>query len=179
MKKILFLLAFAFIGSQVYSQESIVFTKVVKYESLTKNEVFVIVNDWFASNYGSANEVIQMSDKESGKIIGKALFSYSFGKLSYTQYEGRVNYTIKITIKENRFKIDVNSFIHNVNPGNASSCELGLITNAELHSTKGISKRYHNKVWLDIKQKSEVYSNNIFNSIEDKIVNYSKDDDDW
>ena len=179
MKKIFFLLASTLLYTHIYSQESVEFTKVIESENLSKNEVFVIVNDWFASNYGSANQVIQISDKESGKLIGKALLSYSFGKLAYSCYEGKVNYTIKISIREGRFKIDINNFIHNVNIGNSNSCELGLITDAELHSTSGIFKRYHNKVWVDIKQKIEVYSENIFTSIENKILNYSKDDDDW
>ena len=35
------------------------------------------------------------------------------------------------------------------------------------------------KFWVGIKQKIEVYSENIFTSIENKILNYSNDDDDW
>jgi hypothetical protein len=52
-----------------------------------------------------------------------------------------------------------------------------LITNDEVHSTKGIQKNYDNKVWNDIKAKSEEYSKTIFTSLENRTKDLKKASD--
>ncbi|MBU3928340.1 MAG: hypothetical protein KKB74_11085, partial [Bacteroidetes bacterium] len=60
-------------------------------------------------------------------------------------------------------------------------CALGLITTADVYTTKGISKKYHNNVWSGIKLKAEQYSNEIFASLENKTkeIKIEKVGDDW
>jgi hypothetical protein len=51
----------------------ITYTEVVYLDSLTdKQEIFSRAREWFASAYKSSINVIQMDDKEGGKIVGKA-----------------------------------------------------------------------------------------------------------
>jgi hypothetical protein len=87
------------------SDKPIEFSKVIYTDSVGKEKIFVSINDWFASNFKSANDVIQMSDKEAGVIVGKGALSYSYGKMSYIGYDGFITYTIKVYIKDNRFKL--------------------------------------------------------------------------
>ena len=177
----IFLVLLALTMFHLKAQESLTFSKVIKADSLDKTSLFVIINDWFASTYNSANDVIQMTDKDAGVLIGKGVFEYSFGKLSYSCYDGHVKYTIKVYVKDKRFKVILTNFIHSVNVGHGHSCNLGLITMDELYATSGMSKKYHNRVWRDIKIKAQIYSNKIFKSLENK-VNESKTnliDDNW
>lgn len=178
MRKIL-LLAFVFIFTNIYGQENLIFEKVIQADKMNKSLIFIKVNEWFASNYNSANDVIQMADKEAGIIIGKGNLYYNHKGYSYRCYEGHIGYTIKAYMKDNRFKVEVLNFRHTVIPDNPDACELGLITTSEEFTNTGISKKYHNTVWSDIKTQSEIFSRNVFIELE-KAVNFnSLKDDDW
>ncbi len=155
-----------------YGQEGITFSKVIRVDSVGKAELFSTINDWFASTYNSANDVIQMADKEDGTIIGKGSMNYSFGKAVYGCYEGYINYTIKAYIKDNRYKIELSNFSH---VGNGSACSLSNITTAEFYATTGMSKNYQNNVWKDLKTKIELFSNDIFESLNKKTKSVKSD----
>ncbi len=156
------------------AQDLISYEKVIKTDSIGKALIFSTINDWFATTYNSANDVIQMVDKEAGIIIGKGSMKYYYGNNS--SYNGNINYTIKVYVKDNRYKVILTDFKHS-----GLSFDLGLITSAEIYATKGMYKKYHNKAWSDIKLKTEQYSNDIFNSIENKTkkTNYINIGDDW
>jgi len=177
MKKLIFTIAIILLVHYSYSQNSISFSKVIQADSIGKTNLFIAVNDWFATNYNSAKDVIQMADKEAGIITGVGTFSYSFGKLSYLCFEGKLQYTIKIEVKDNRYRVELTNFAHSNNPGNSADCELGLITDAELYTTKGINKGPQNKTWSDIKIKAEQFAADIFTSIESKINSMSEKSD--
>jgi hypothetical protein len=67
---------------------------------LTKDEAFKRAMNWVAVNYVSANDVIQLKDKETGVIVVKAVAP--FVVITSTRY---VNYTMQIKVKDNKSKI--------------------------------------------------------------------------
>lgn len=156
-------------------QEAITFSKVIQADSLNQAKLFTTINEWFASTYNSAKDVIQVADKEAGLIVGNGSMNYTYGKMAYRCYEGHITYTIKVSVKDNRYKVELTQFTHAVNFGNAPSCSLGLVSTSEFYATSGMSKNYHNNVWQDIKLKAEQYSMQIFDSLEKK----TKTKDDW
>lgn len=163
------------------AQENFTLEKVIQTDSIGKNLLYATINDWFASTYNSANDVIQMSDKDAGIIIGKGSMAYSKKGMSYMCYSGYIKYTIKVYVKENRYKVVLTDFNHSVKVGNGPQCALGTITTADVYATKGMSKKYHNNTWNDIKSTVEQYSNGIFESLEKKTNNVKVEtvDDDW
>lgn len=153
-------------------QEVLSYSKIIQTDSVGKTILFVTLNDWFASTYSSANEVIQMADKEAGVIIGKGVIKYDYGKMIYNCYDGYINYTIKAYVKDNRYKVELENFRHTVLPGASSLCELGLITTSEFYSEKKSSQNnYNNKVWSDIKTKVWGFSKDIYTSLENETKN--------
>lgn len=80
-------------------------------------------------NFVSAKGVIEVEDKDAGLLIGNSMTSYSKGGMSYSAYDSNLKYTLKIQIKDNRFKVSVTNFQHDGtrNP----NFELGVITTAE------------------------------------------------
>lgn len=163
----------AFIPS--FSQEAITHSKVVQVDSVNKAALFSMVHEWFASTYNSANDVIQMADKEAGTIIGKGLLRYSYGKATYTCYEGTISYTIKVSVKDNRYKVELTNFIHTPDPGHGP-CGLGVITDQAPPTPKGFLKGYHQNVWADIKAKTDEFSKSAIASLEAKTKKSAKDD---
>jgi hypothetical protein len=95
------------------STSKITYSEVVYIDSLTnKLELFSRAREWFAKAYKSSTDVIQMEDKESGKIVGKALMQVYHRALGSNYPSGYINYTISIYMKDGRYKYEITDFHH-------------------------------------------------------------------
>jgi hypothetical protein len=91
-----------------HNQETglIEFTGLVKVDSsLTQQILYTKAKEWFANSFKSAKDVIQMDDKVAGIIVGKGNFSES-------KTCGIVNFTMKVQVKDGRYKYWVSNFKH-------------------------------------------------------------------
>ena len=168
---------FSFIGLTLSAQENIFYEKVILTDSVGKEIIFSTISEWFASTYNSIDDVIIMADKDAGKIMGKGYMLYKTS-LMYLCYEGHISYTIKIYIKDDRYKIILTNFTHRAEH---SACELGVLTTSDVYMDKGLSKGKHNKNWTLLKARVEEETDIIFNSVEDKTsqMNNVSADNDW
>ena len=62
--------------NELKAQENLSFTKIIQADSMSKTDLFININDWFASVYNTSNDVIQMADKDAGIIIGNGVLFY-------------------------------------------------------------------------------------------------------
>lgn len=91
----------------------IFYSEVVNVDtSLGKLELYSRAREWFAKAYNSSQNVIQMDDKESGKIVGKALTQVYHKALGSNYPSGYINYTISIYLKDRRYKYEISNFYH-------------------------------------------------------------------
>lgn len=75
--------------------QKITYSEVVIVDSLsTKDELFSLAREWFAKAYNSSTNVLQLEDKENGKIVGKALMQVYYKSMGMTSPSGYINYTI-------------------------------------------------------------------------------------
>jgi len=74
-----------------------------------KDELFVKANEWVAKSFVDAKSVIQMHDKEAGKIIAKGVMTVNTSFMLYT-LTNHVSYTATISIKEGKYKIVLDNF---------------------------------------------------------------------
>jgi len=165
MKKLfLFHLLFFYFNSSS-GQESLSFVKIIGVNESDQTSIFIAVNEWFARTYNSANDVVQMIDKDAGVIIGKGSIRYRYPKLRYSCYEGNIGYTIKVEVKDSRYRIELSDFYHR-----GTTCHFGLITTDDESSSSipawSSKREYDKNTWYDIKQKLDIFSTNIFNSLE-------------
>lgn len=87
--------------------DRVTFTEVVQVEGVSAEELYSRGMQWFAESYKSSNEVLQMDDPYSGKLIGKAWSQlYIDGYLSMT-VPIKMWYTIKVFLKDGRYKYDI------------------------------------------------------------------------
>lgn len=92
----------------------IVYTEVIEMPNMTKDILYSRAYEWFAKTFNSAQNVIQMQDKENGKIVGKG----SFGDINITAnlglvtIEGKVNFTISVYLKDGKYKYEITDFVH-------------------------------------------------------------------
>ena len=78
----------------------------------TKDALFVKANEWVAKTFNSAKDVIQMHDKEAGKIIAKGIMETkgTIGLISGSYF---IKYTISIDVKDGRCKVKFSDFVLN------------------------------------------------------------------
>jgi len=92
--------------------------QVFEVEGKSKDEIHSIINQWIAENYNSANNVIQMNDKEAGMFIVKGINSITYKNVSgktmmpnnpyVTEYKTiDTKHTIKINIRDGKYKLKV------------------------------------------------------------------------
>jgi len=73
--------------------------EVVEADSMTMDAIFKKAIEWITLNYNSANDVIQLNDREDGKIILKGNF-----KTNLWWKEGWIKHTLILEFKDNKFR---------------------------------------------------------------------------
>lgn len=133
-----------------FGQKPLIIERVVQVDSVSKDELFDRAKLWVASTYNSSRNVMQIENKESGHIMGKALIRYNsniFMGSGATQ--GIIDYTFNIYFKDGRYKYGFSDFYHDAN----GISDFGLITTDDDYprSTSKAAQKWENKVWQDIK----------------------------
>ena len=166
MKKVL-VLCMLFLAVSIQAQEPLSFEKVIQADSIKKDAIYNGLKEWVGMSFKSAKNVIEMDDKEAGILLLRPVSDYKMKGLTYLGFEGYLKYTIKLNIKDGRFKVVITNFEHSVLPGNCKDCNLGLITTDEEYPYKYSfgAKGHMTKVWKDIKVKSELIALNYFEEI--------------
>ncbi len=99
---------------------------------------------------------------------------------AFLAYSGWVNFNIIIQCRDGRARVQVINITHKNKPGNAPDCNLGLILDTEEQFTKGLNKKFHNKVCEDIKGKILIEAEGVFKSIEETFSKGAANaEEDW
>ena len=111
MKKKIILICLLFLHNNSYSQNlnksSNGYVEVVEVE-LTKQEIYQKINEWIASNYKSAQDVIQLSKFYryiDDKIMVKGNYTFQSGFEDDGIYGVRT--TLTFSFRDNKYKIDL------------------------------------------------------------------------
>jgi hypothetical protein len=133
---------------------NIVYTEIVNVDSTNLKELYVRAHTWFANNFKSAKSVIQLDDKEAGKIIGKGYFLAGIPKSNSGVVKSAISvsvyFTVDIQVKDGRYRYLFSDF----------SCirfeATEYETTYDLLSTSFIKnaiwQKSLDKDWLEIKQ---------------------------
>jgi len=114
---IIFLLLLSFISCTGYEsiKESDRQLQFIEDNPFRKESSYDIILEWVATNFVSANDVIQLKDEENGTLIIQAVGSYYYDILNTLETSYR--YTLSIKIKD--YKIKYNFTINNVVGGSS------------------------------------------------------------
>ncbi|MDC3104919.1 DUF4468 domain-containing protein [bacterium] len=156
------------------------FKEVVKTDGFSKNELYSIYREWFVDRFNSADDVLQMEEKESGKLIGKA-FQDIIAPTGLLPVTLKLHYTIKFMFKENRFMYQITNLNTQMYPWQYDNnpkkipCERTLIEN--LYKKNGSV----NKI---LKNEKEAVLEAIFLLQDDirstfKNSSFTDEEDDW
>lgn len=89
------------------------YTAVITVDNiLSKSDLYTRARQWFAKTYKSASSVIQMEDRESGTIVGKALMQVHHKAMGGLVESGHISYTLSVYVKDGRYKYEITDFHH-------------------------------------------------------------------
>jgi hypothetical protein len=169
-----------------FAQE-IKFEEVIQVDSaLSKSSLFKVGKLWLNDTYKSGKDVIQMEDENAGIILGKAVIKYTptFYSASVPA-TGYINYTIKLSFKNGRYKYEIYDFIHEGSTNEyGQNGSLGLINDGEkyLGNSSVFSKGYRDKVNEDTQKRIKSQIPLIISSLKAFLVdpkNAINGKDDW
>ncbi|MFO0468781.1 MAG: DUF4468 domain-containing protein [Bacteroidota bacterium] len=96
--------------------KKVLFTEIVLVDSTSKSVLYSRAREWFVHTFKSADDVIQMEDKESGKIIGKAYSEITLPPILGVTTVTKMYFTISVFLKDNRFKYEIGGIFYKSNP---------------------------------------------------------------
>ena len=168
MKKLLLTSFLFIIAIMVNGQTPISYTEVVQTTDTnqTKDALYLKAKEWFVETFKSANNVIQLDDKESGMIQGKGSIKYTYTTL----FDGYINFTIKLWLKKGKYKYEISNFTHESSAGSCFS--FGLITDSAIVEKPCKSYGYMNtldKAMTDIKSTIDNEVKKMILSLSDKM----------
>ena len=79
--------------------------RVIEVPNVSKNDLYIKVNEWFVKNFTSAESVIQFQDKEEGKIIGKYVAELT--SCEATHYYFKSTQIISVDIRGSRLRLNI------------------------------------------------------------------------
>lgn len=184
MKKYITLSISLFISFATFSQTTlpekdgiIVYSEVVQLDSTyKKDQLFLAAKKWFAETYKSANDVIQMQDKEAGEIIGKGLFS-TFLKMPFPLIGESVNvyHTVKISVKDGRYRYEITD-IYGKYYSSPSTYSSGGWNTVQVTNTP---YKYNKKNMAAFNESIHKHILGLIETIKDSMNKYKKESEDW
>ena len=94
-------------GSPIKKDSVLILDSTLKQEKLYSAGL-----EWFAINYKSAMNVLQLQDKEAGTIIGKARMSCVIKSGKFMPLNStNISYTLKLSFKNGKMKYELSDFI--------------------------------------------------------------------
>lgn len=123
-----------------------------------KDDLYVKAKSWFAKTFVSANSVIQLDDKEAGKIIGKGALVYDDGS-DYYKVHHTIRYTLTVNVKNNKYRFVLSDFINEGYANNDKINGYGLLLDDEKFLSLPYSKAVIEKVNINMKALIESFKN--------------------
>ena len=82
------------------------FTSVLEAPGKSKDELFVLLNNWFVSSFNSGKETIQMVDKEQGVVLAKGYLSGVGSRVGFSKSVNVCEYIIvRLDIKDEKARL--------------------------------------------------------------------------
>lgn len=155
------------------TKEGVIFYEQVAQCTGNQKELYLKARKWFVDTFRNAKSVLQMDDKEDGKLAGKAFHTYAFTNGMSTS-DVSVDFTLNVDIKDGKYRVqfyDMYGSNINVNAGLAMLGALGGNYNAASNATT-VRRIEYNKV-LDeyLSGKREKYNKKLLDGMNNEVKN--------
>ena len=145
--------------------------KVIEFKDVSKDSIYTDSRQWVAQSFKSAQDVIQMDDKESGIIIAKGNMKYpcTGSWLCMGFADARVKFTLKIESRDGRARVTFSDIVHYSPLSYSSGIKTPEFEAPVTNRTKS----------LDTVGQVRTEFENLFKSYEKAVSNTGSGNDDW
>ncbi|HOY32118.1 MAG TPA: DUF4468 domain-containing protein [Bacteroidales bacterium] len=181
MKKII-IISFIALSSIITNAQTSSFderTEVITIDSVSKDILYSTAQSWFAKNFNDSKNVLEITDKESGKLFGK-------GKVALGNLHGSLSFTITIIVKENKYKYTFSDFtstdvmmtnVYHTTPTNGIRYYDFGPFNQEKPNFQGTL--HSKKCWAKMQQQALIIIDNLIQNLKDFMSKNSKSENDF
>jgi hypothetical protein len=129
----------------------IAYQAVVMVPGASKAELYSRAREWVATEFRSAKDVVQMDDKEAGKLVARGFVPKRIGSVSARPSAGNQFWrTIKIYVKDGRYRYEITDFaIESPYESGPLEKRLEVAANAPFSGGKTGSPKGHYKYLLE------------------------------
>ncbi|MCS5489303.1 DUF4468 domain-containing protein [Algoriphagus limi] len=171
MKNVYLLFLAFFISFSAFSQEEFEYVLIDSLDQ-SKEELYSKARSFMAYSFKDSKSVIQMDDKEIGRIIGKGNITLNT-KTGISKYPNILNFTITIDVRENRYRCIINEIYHD-GLRNQNGFVGGLLTNEKPDCGYILLTR---NAWRDIKEDAPKLFEEFLKEFQSHMNSKSKVDD--
>ena len=129
-----------------------------------KATLYVKAYDWVAKAFNDPNKVIQMQDKEAGRLVVKGVSVYYkhslMGNVIGKEY---IHYTMSISVKDGRYKCVISDFYHE---GGIMNGSVGYGSLSGDAPRKPMEQGWMNRLWDDMKTTASTDANELLSSLQ-------------
>lgn len=173
--------------SQPVESKTMEYVEVVTADGLTKDQLYSAALAWFGETFRSAKNVIEVQDREAGRIIAKPLFQYEptiF--MASARIRGVVRYSVTVEVKDGRYRYTIDGFVHEGSRGERgwSPLSFGLLTTEKECPVSfgwgdGPSSSGKQETWEHLKSCAKNESDKLIASLKSRMARSATKTDNW
>jgi hypothetical protein len=110
--KNLFIAIFTFCTLTSFAQTDTFEFRVIDTVTASKQELYLRARQFVALNFKDSKSVIQMDDKDAGRIICKGIMRIIINGAGDVMDDNYVKFTMQIDVKDNKYRCIFNDFYH-------------------------------------------------------------------
>jgi hypothetical protein len=137
----------------------LIFTEVIPVNGSTKDQLYIKAKHFFAKAFKSANDVIQLDDKESGTVVGKG-FSEILINTGFSPVTTRLYYSVKIEVKEGRYRYMIEDLYYksyaNAQMGSIETPAESVFLKSEYYKKGGQPRTVHSSYKQQVLEKTSI-----------------------
>ena len=110
--------------------QKVEYVEIVEVPQATKATLFAKAQTWMATTFRSANQTIQLADKETGTLIAKGTMPTRVRAMGRDYPAGVFRLTMAVQVKDGKYKVTLSEIVHegDINPNGAAT--MGPIENS-------------------------------------------------
>jgi hypothetical protein len=94
-----------------YKEGKIIYERIVEIPETSKDILFQGAKIWFVETFKDSRAVIKSEDKEAGEILGTGRSRFFYGRTGGFPGEKNYVFNIRVTIKDNKYRIQIYDII--------------------------------------------------------------------
>ena len=158
------------------------FYEVVAAEGATKNQLYSAALAWFGDAFGRAKTVLDVQDKERGRLVARPSFAYAPKALvGSARIKGTVKYAVTVEVKDGKYRYTIDGFTHEGTLGQGGPSSFGLLTTDTKcpYPVEGPTSAGKQETWEDLKSLAKTQADTLSASLKKRMADATKAKNDW